>query len=101
MMAALALPFPRVLAMAALFGRRSTPAPGGLGSPGAPAAETRASGYDRVGVGLEDGEMRWLSKGEFQALPLVDRVRILAGGGAKFYRGPMEISAMEAMRGLP
>ena len=90
---------PRFLAMA-LFGKR--PAGGGPGTAGGgPSAEAEASGYDRVGVPLDGGETRWLSRGEFQALPLTERVRILAGGSARFYRGALEVSPMEAMRGMP
>jgi hypothetical protein len=102
-MHAAALRMPRVLTMAALFAKRSVVERGGSGPPGGgPAvAELPASGYDRVGVASDGGEIRWFSRGEFQALTLVERVRILSGGGARFYRGPLEVSAMEAMRGMP
>jgi hypothetical protein len=94
--------FPNVLTMAALFAKRSVAGSGEPPPPGGgPAAEVRASGYDRVGVTLEGGQIEWFSKQEFQALPLVERVRILSGGDARFYRGPLEVSATEAMRGLP
>jgi hypothetical protein len=84
----------------ALFGKK----PGDGGRPGPapdPAADARTGGYDRVGVALDGGETRWLSRGEFQALQLVERVRILAAGSVRFYRGPLEVSPMEAMRGMP
>ena len=101
-MHAAALRIPRALAMAALFAKRSVADRGGPASPGGdPATETPATGYDRVGVTADGGEVRWLSRGEFQALTLVERVRILSGGGARFYRGALEVSAMEAMRGMP
>ena len=93
--------FPQFVVMG-LFGKRPAAERGGPGLPGgAPSPETRAGGYDRVGVGDEGGETQWFSRGEFQALPLTERVRILAGGGARFYRGPLEVSPMEAMRGMP
>ena len=65
------------------------------------ATEARAGGYDRVGVALDGGDTQWLSRGEFQALQLTERVRILATGSARFYRGAFEVSPMEAMRGMP
>jgi hypothetical protein len=93
---------PRALTMAALFAKRAVADRGGPGSSGGdPVAEARASGYDRVGVTSDGDEIRWLSQAEFQALPLTERVRILSGGGARFFRGPLEVSPMEAMRGLP
>ena len=92
--------FPPFVAMA-LFGKR--PADGGRGGPPGPdpATEARAGGYDRVGVALDGGDTQWLSRGEFQALQLTERVRILATGSARFYRGALEVSPMEAMRGMP
>jgi hypothetical protein len=94
--------FPQFLVMSLFLKRAPAADPGGPGSPGGqPSVEARASGYDRVGVAQDGGETRWLSRGEFQALPLTERVRILAGGGARFYRGSLEVSPMEAMRGMP
>jgi hypothetical protein len=58
-------------------------------------------GYDRVAVPVDGSEPRWMTKGQFQALALTDRVRLLAGGGLRFYRGAQEIAPSEAMRGLP
>jgi hypothetical protein len=99
---AASVPFPRFLAMVSLFAKRSVAEGGGPGSPGGdPGVQASASGYDRVGVDLDGEETRWFSRSEFQGLPLTERVRILAGGGARFYRGALEVSPMEAMRGLP
>ena len=98
---AAAVPFPRLLIMAALFAKRPVADRGGPQSPGGEPSPASATGYDRVSVTLEGEETLWLSRVEFQALALTERVRILAGGGARFYRGPMEVSPMEAMRGLP
>jgi hypothetical protein len=70
--------------------------PAGIGSEGA----ARASGYDRVGI-VEGGEIQWLSQRQFQGLALTERVRLLAGGGLRFYRGTVQITPSEAMRGLP
>jgi hypothetical protein len=66
------------------------------GAPPAPAA----GGFDRLGIVGSDGAVRWLTKSDFEGLPLVDRVRLLAGGSsAQFYRGGQQISPREAMRG--
>jgi hypothetical protein len=103
MLPSMAMPFPRWLAMAALFAKRSATDRGGPGSPGddPSAATAAASGYDRVGVVRDGGELEWLSKSEYQALPLTERVRLLSSGGVRFFRGPLEIGPMEAMRGAP
>jgi hypothetical protein len=61
----------------------------------------RASGYDRVAVITDAGGTEWMTKGQFQALALTERVRLLAGGDLRFYRGNLEIAPSEAMRGLP
>jgi hypothetical protein len=60
----------------------------------------RTSGYDRVAV-LDEGEIRWMSARQFQELTLTERVRLLASGDLRFYRGAAQIAPSEAMRGLP
>lgn len=93
--------------MPKLFSRDPAPdrkgsGPPGIGSGAVGTGETaRASGYDRVGVVMDGGEIRWMTKSQFQALPLIERVRLLAGGEMRFYRGALEITALEAMRGVP
>jgi hypothetical protein len=64
-------------------------------APPAPAA----GGFDRLGIVGPDGAIRWLTRTDFEGLPLVDRVRLLAGGSAQFYRQGQQISPREAMRG--
>ena len=58
-----------------------------------------ATSYDRVempapnGVGLP----RRLTRAEFEALPLDQRVRAILGKQLKFYRGKQEVSIREAL----
>jgi hypothetical protein len=53
-----------------------------------------------VGI-LADDAVEWMTRAEFQALALTERVRLLSAGSVQFYRGPQQVSAMEAMRGVP
>lgn len=76
------------------------PAPERRGAASAVAEEETAGGYDRVGV-VVGGEVRWMTKDQFQGLALTERVRLLSGGVVRFYRGTLEITPMEAMRGVP
>jgi hypothetical protein len=76
-------------------------APDGVGSHAAGDGRAAASGYDRIAVVVDGGGHQWMSKGEFQALALTERVRLLAGGALRFYRGAVQVPASEAMRGLP
>jgi len=76
--------------------------PPGIGSGAVGEGEAaRAGGYDRVGVVRDGGELQWMTRSQFQALPLTERVRLLSGGEMRFYRGALEITALEAMRGVP
>jgi hypothetical protein len=52
--------------------------------------------YDTVLCTDADGERR-LSRAQFEKLTLVDRVRLLAGGGTKFYLGTQEIEKKVAL----
>ena len=93
--------------MPKFFSRDAAPDRKGSGPPGTRSdavgeVETaRASGYDRVGIVVDGAEIHWMTSGQFQALPLIERVRMLAGGEMRFYRGALEITAVEAMRGVP
>jgi hypothetical protein len=72
--------------MAPIFG---SPAPGN-GEPG-------RRGYDRVKLVI-DGESKDLSRAEYERLPLQARIRSLLEGSSRFFVGPLELSAREALR---
>jgi hypothetical protein len=61
--------------------------------------EAGGAGYDRLGVPEPGGALRFLTKEEFEGLPLVDRVRMLSAGGLRFFRQGKEVSPREALRG--
>jgi hypothetical protein len=52
--------------------------------------------YDTV-VSLADGAERRLTRVEFERLTLVDRVRLLAGGDIRFFRGAAEVDKSIAL----
>jgi hypothetical protein len=52
--------------------------------------------YDTV-VSLADGAERRLTRAEFEKLTLVDRVRLLAGGDIRFFRGAAEVDKSIAL----
>ena len=56
-------------------------------------------GFDRLAATAVDGTVRWLTRSEFEGLPLVERVRLLSGGALRFYRGDRLVTAREALRG--
>ena len=56
-------------------------------------------GYDRLGIPRGNGEMQFVTRAEFEKLPLGDRVRLLMGGNLRFFRGDREVPAREALRG--
>ncbi|HZX93862.1 MAG TPA: hypothetical protein VFE90_05060 [Myxococcales bacterium] len=56
---------------------------------------TRTVGYDRVV--LPGG--RQLSRREFEALPLRERVGYLMEGTAQFFNGATQVTAADAMKG--
>jgi hypothetical protein len=58
-----------------------------------------ATGYDRVVVPGPNGASRDLSRGEFEALPLRERVSFLIDGKAEFFRDGARITAADAMKG--
>ena len=57
-----------------------------------------SSGYDRIGVPAENGEMRYLTRPQFEALPLQERVSLLMKGKLQFFREGSPISARDALR---
>jgi hypothetical protein len=52
--------------------------------------------YDTVLCSDADGERR-LTRTQFEKLTLVDRVRLLAGGGTRFFLGAQEIEKRVAL----
>jgi len=73
-----------------LFSQR--PSPGDSASGGAAVA-----GYDRVNITAPDGEVRDLSRSEYQKLPLPERVRLLLELRARFFRGEREVPPSQAL----
>jgi hypothetical protein len=55
-------------------------------------------GFDRVEIG-SGLEKRRLTRAEFEALPLDQRIRAILGKQLKFYRGDREIPIKEALEG--
>jgi hypothetical protein len=55
------------------------------------------NGYDRVEIGLPTGEVRKLSRYEWESLPLDQRVRAILSKQLKFFRGPKEVTMKEAL----
>jgi hypothetical protein len=62
-----------------------------------PTTEQVAIGYDRVVARSKDGaESRW-TRSQFEALNLLERVRLLAGGELRFFQGDQEVSPRSAL----
>ncbi len=59
---------------------------------------TAAMGYDRVHIPMPGGESKQLTREQFEALALEDRIRLLVQGTLRFFRADEEISSGEAMR---
>jgi hypothetical protein len=58
-----------------------------------------AGGFDHVDLPSRGNEPRQrLTKRDFEALPLQERISLLVQGTLRFYRGDREIAASEAMR---
>ena len=55
-------------------------------------------GFDRVEIPCDEGEPERLSKRQFEALPLQERVGLLVQGTLRFYRGDRQVTPSEAMR---
>jgi hypothetical protein len=62
-------------------------------------AGVAARGFDHVELpaGGDKPKAR-LSKHQFEALPLQERIGLLVQGTLRFYRGDQEVAASEAMR---
>jgi hypothetical protein len=63
------------------------------------AVPTGKGGYDRIGVPNGAGAVKLMTKGDFENLPLADRVRLLMGGTLQFFRDGQQVTAREALRG--
>jgi hypothetical protein len=62
-------------------------------------APASAGGFDHVDVPSRGDQPRQrLTKRDFEALPLQERIGLLVQGTLRFYRGDREIAASEAMR---
>jgi hypothetical protein len=75
---------------AAAAGPRTAPSDAGVSARGFDHVEMPSSSADKPN--------KRLSKPEFDALPLQERVGLLVQGTLRFYRGEREIAASEAMR---
>jgi hypothetical protein len=53
--------------------------------------------FDRVQATDASGTTTTWTRPEFEKLPLLDRVRLLAGGGLRFFRDGKEVPAREAL----
>jgi hypothetical protein len=54
-------------------------------------------GFDRAIISLPSGEQRSLTRREFEALPLDERVRAILSRSLKFYRSDKEVTMKEAL----
>jgi hypothetical protein len=63
------------------------------------AGTAAATGYDRVDIPQSDGTMKTLTRKQFEALPLKERVAYLLEGTAQFFLGSEQIPARDAMKG--
>jgi hypothetical protein len=59
--------------------------------------DNNGRGFDRVELADGSGGTRRLSRGEFEALPLDQRVRAILSKQLKFFRGDKEIHIREAL----
>ena len=62
----------------------------------APAVE--AFGYDFVDVRTPEGSVQRMSRTQFEAQALADRIRILVDGAAVFFRGSAVVPASVALK---
>ena len=63
-----------------------------------PSAEQDEIGYDRIRIPLQEGGHREITKQQFDALPLAERVGMLVTGRLQFFRGGRLIPPHRAMR---
>ena len=57
-------------------------------------------GYDRVGIPGPDGVLGYLTKAQFERLPLLERVQYLTKGQLRFFRREVEVPPAEALKGM-
>jgi hypothetical protein len=60
--------------------------------------DSRTGGFDRAVVEDAKGR-RELSRNEYAALPLSERIALVLQKKVRFYRGGVEVNAAQAMRG--
>ena len=60
--------------------------------------ESAACGYDRLGIPGAGGQLRYLTRPEFESLPLAERVRLLMAGNLQFFRQGKQVSPRDALR---
>ena len=63
-----------------------------------PAAGYDDTSYDFVDVRMRDGAVQRMSKKEFEAQALTERIRVLVDGGAVFFRGDVVVPPAQALR---
>ena len=67
---------------------RPAPAPSGA----------KRGGYDFVEFPMADGEVKRISKSQFEAQPLEERIRVLVQGTARFLRAGQVVPNSEALK---
>jgi hypothetical protein len=70
-----------------------------MGAPTQNALDAAGSGFDTATLVVDGHESRWSAE-QFRKMPLLDRIRVLAGGRVVFFRNGAEVPAREALRGL-
>ena len=55
-------------------------------------------GFDRVEVRQGDGSQRSLSRAEYEAMPLSERISLVLQRQVEFFRGGVKVSAHEALK---
>jgi hypothetical protein len=63
-----------------------------------PALAHSSAPYDTMAFPDPAGAIKTLTRTEFEKLPLVERVRLLAGGQSRFFRDGEEVSPRAAMK---
>ena len=61
---------------------------------------TETAGFDEARLADADGRVSKWNLEQFRGLPLLDRVRLLAGGNLRFFRKGLEVPAREALKSL-
>jgi hypothetical protein len=55
-------------------------------------------GFDRVEVRQGDGSSRSMTRAEYDAMPLSERISLVLQRQVEFYRGAVKVSAHEALK---